>query len=76
MSDERLKVCVLGAGAAGLCATKYLSEDSKHYRVFTFEQTNSIAGTWVYRDSSTGLDEYNNPIHSSMYKNLRYIEYT
>lgn len=37
-----------------------------------YEQTDSVGGTWVY-DERTGVDEYGIPIHTSMYKNLRWV---
>lgn len=64
------KVCVIGAGAAGLCAAKFLSLDPDSFEFSVFERNNVIGGTWVYTDK-TGNDEYGLPIHTSMYKNLR-----
>jgi cation diffusion facilitator CzcD-associated flavoprotein CzcO len=63
------KVCVIGAGAAGLCAARHLLSSTRFTPV-VFEQSAVVGGTWVYtdergRDSKNGL-----PIHSSMYKNL------
>ncbi|CRK97656.1 CLUMA_CG011041, isoform A [Clunio marinus] len=63
-----MKVGIIGAGAAGLCAIKHaLSFDCE---VIAFEQSDRIGGTWVYTDD-TGSDKHGNAIHSSMYKNLR-----
>lgn len=62
-----MKVCVIGAGAAGLCAIKQsLSFDCE---VIAFEQGDKIGGTWVYTDK-TGKDRHGNEIHSSMYRGL------
>ena len=63
------KVCIIGAGAAGLCAARHLAQSS--FQPVVYEQTNNIGGTWIYsetigQDPKTGL-----PIHSSMYKSLR-----
>lgn len=72
MADQTKKrrICVIGAGAAGLCAIKHLAGNS-NFEVVAFEQTNDIGGTWVYKDQ-IGLDENGLPIHSSMYQNLRF----
>ncbi|OXU20856.1 hypothetical protein TSAR_007278 [Trichomalopsis sarcophagae] len=64
------RVCVIGAGASGLCAAKFLSLDPDFFQFTVFERNNAIGGTWVYTDD-TGNDEYGLPIHTSMYKNLR-----
>ena len=63
---ERRKVAVIGAGAAGLVAAKRFS--TAGWNVSVFEQTDTIGGTWVYTDEVGTQDE---PIHTSMYKNLR-----
>lgn len=63
-----MKVCVIGAGAAGICAIKNCLQHKLD--VIGFEQTNQIGGTWVYTDKIE-KDEYGLDIHSSMYKSLR-----
>ncbi|KAI4497513.1 hypothetical protein M0802_007524 [Mischocyttarus mexicanus] len=63
------KVCVVGAGAAGLCAAKHLAGDT-NFEITVYEQTGDIGGTWVY-NHQVGLNENGLPIHSSMYQNLR-----
>lgn len=68
---EKIKVCVIGAGAAGLCALRHLAANTI-FEVRAYEQTNDIGGTWVYKEQ-VGLDENGLPIHSSMYQNLRFI---
>lgn len=67
---EKIKVCVIGAGAAGLCAVKHLAANTI-FEITAYEQTNDIGGTWVYKEQ-VGLDENGLPIHSSMYQNLRF----
>lgn len=68
--NGKIKVCVIGGGAAGLCAVRLLAGNSK-FETTAYEQTNEIGGTWVYTEQ-VGLDENGLPIHSSMYQNLRY----
>ncbi|KAH9509565.1 hypothetical protein Btru_046185 [Bulinus truncatus] len=70
-----VKVAVVGAGAAGLCAVRHFnySEDCKgnvRFAVTCFEQSCRVGGTWFYTES-VGRDENGLPVHSSMYKNLR-----
>lgn len=62
-----MRVGVIGAGPAGLCAIKQcLLFDCE---VMAFEQTDQIGGTWNYTDEidkdKNGLD-----VHSSMYQGL------
>lgn len=64
----KLKIAVIGAGLAGLCAAKYAI--SAGHLVTIFEQCAELGGTWIYREA-TGKDEYGLDIHTSMYHNLR-----
>lgn len=69
--EGRIRVCVIGAGAAGLCALRHFSSDTATFELAAFEQTDHIGGTWVYNEN-VGVDMTNRlPIHSSMYENLR-----
>ena len=61
---------MIGAGAAGLCAARYLTSEPDIFNTMVFEQTSSVGGTWVYSEK-TGTDEHGVPIHSSIYANLR-----
>jgi dimethylaniline monooxygenase (N-oxide forming) len=62
-----MKVCVIGAGAGGLCAAKNGIEFG--YEVTVFEQTSAVGGTWVYTDE-VGKDKNGLDVHSSMYQGL------
>ena len=64
----KMRVCVIGAGTAGLCAAKHALQNGMEATVF--EQASAIGGTWVYTDS-IGKDEFGNDVHSSMYKGLQ-----
>ncbi|EFO97513.1 hypothetical protein CRE_07840 [Caenorhabditis remanei] len=55
------KICIIGAGAAGLVTAKHAIKDG--HEVELFEQTDSVGGTWVYSEK-TGC-------HSSMYKIMK-----
>lgn len=63
-----MKVAVIGAGAAGLCAIRHTVESG--FICECFEQTDKVGGTWNYSDL-IGTDKNGLPIHSSMYKGLR-----
>lgn len=65
-----LRVCVIGAGAAGLCACRHLATDTSKFLPVVFEQTKSVGGTWVYNET-VGTDANGFPIHSSMYHKMR-----
>ena len=68
-----LRVCVIGAGAAGLSAARHLTSELDVFDVQVFEQSSRVGGTWVYSEN-TGIDERGFPIHSSIYWNLRYVK--
>lgn len=67
-----LRVAVIGAGAAGLCVARHVLS---HLKVFTppvvFELSEKVGGTWCY-DERVGRCDNGWPIHSSMYRDLRY----
>ena len=68
---RRARVCVIGAGAAGLAAARHLTACQLNvFDVSVFEQASCIGGTWVYNEN-TGTDDRGLPIHSSIYRNLR-----
>lgn len=67
-----MKIAVIGAGSAGLAALRHCISGT--YEVVCYEKTDQTGGTWVYREE-TGLDRYGLPIHTSMYKNLRQVNY-
>lgn len=66
-----MKIAVIGAGAAGLAALRHCVSGTYGDQVVCYEKTDRIGGTWVYREE-TGSDRYGLPIHTSMYKSLRY----
>ena len=65
-----LRVAVIGAGAAGLVSLRHLTARPHLFSAVGFEQTDCVAGTWVYTDH-IGTDDRGLPVHSSMYKNLK-----
>ncbi|XP_034830912.1 senecionine N-oxygenase isoform X1 [Maniola hyperantus] len=65
-----MRVCVVGAGAAGLCAARHLIAEPCVTAVDVLEQSGQLGGTWVYTEN-VGYDDFGLPIHTSMYKSLR-----
>lgn len=63
-----MRLCVIGAGAAGLCAIKNGIDFG--CEVTAFEKTDVVGGTWVYTDE-IGKDKNGLDVHSSMYQKLR-----
>ncbi|KAJ0177479.1 hypothetical protein K1T71_007488 [Dendrolimus kikuchii] len=70
MIFKMARVCVIGAGAAGLCAARHLLVEPCVSQVDILEQASQLGGTWVYTEK-TGYDDFGLPIHTSMYKSLR-----
>lgn len=70
--SSRRRVCVLGAGAAGICALRHLSGETfrEHFETVCYEQTDKLGGTWNYVEE-VGKDKFGLPIHSSMYRDLK-----
>lgn len=63
------KIAIVGAGPSGLCCAKNAVDYG--FDVTVYERNSEVGGTWIYTDR-TGNDDYGIPIHSSMYKGLRY----
>ena len=68
---ESNKVCIIGAGASGLCTARQiikinneLESDAAKLIPVIFEKNDAVGGTWIYTDENSEQD------HSSMYKNL------
>ncbi|GBP65955.1 Senecionine N-oxygenase [Eumeta japonica] len=64
----KTRVCIVGAGIAGLSSARHLQGEQVDFVVL--ESTNYVGGTWRY-DPRTGKDENGLPLHTSMYKHLR-----
>jgi trimethylamine monooxygenase len=74
MSYSNERVGVIGAGPSGI-GLLHAFEMARNRgeivpQLVCFEKQNEIGGAWTYT-WRTGLDEYGEPIHSSMYQNLR-----
>lgn len=64
-----LNIAVIGAGPAGLCSARYALEQG--HKVTVYEQSEEIGGVWYYTDK-VGRSNYGFPIHTAMYRGLRY----
>lgn len=69
-NNKMIRVAVIGAGAAGLCAARHLASKPHLYQVHVFEKSDQVGGTWIYTED-TGKDKYGLAVHSSMYRNLK-----
>ncbi|XP_030217662.1 flavin-containing monooxygenase FMO GS-OX5 isoform X2 [Gadus morhua] len=68
---SKLRVAVVGAGAAGLCAARHiLARPALYDPPVVYELTENVGGTWCYEER-VGCYGNGHPIPSSMYKNLR-----
>lgn len=72
MPSGKTRVAIIGGGVAGLIVARHVSARAKDYTLTLFEQTDKVGGTWVYTNE-TEVDKNGLPVHSSMYKNLRYF---
>ncbi|KAJ0173681.1 hypothetical protein K1T71_010830 [Dendrolimus kikuchii] len=68
VTQNNKRVCVIGAGIAGLSLARYMKEDKIDFTVL--EATRYVGGTWRY-DPRVGTDENGLMLHTSMYKHLR-----
>ncbi|XP_030648315.1 flavin-containing monooxygenase FMO GS-OX4 isoform X2 [Chanos chanos] len=67
----KLRVAVIGAGAAGLCVARHiLARPLTFVPPVVYELTDHVGGTWFYEER-VGTDDNGYPIHSSMYRDLR-----
>lgn len=67
--EQLIHVAVIGAGAAGLCAARNL-KSNPIFQFAVYESQDDVGGTWIYTEK-VGNDKYGQPIHSSMYRELR-----
>lgn len=63
-----MRVCIIGAGAAGLSSAKHCLD--KSYECDVYEQTGKIGGIWNYTEA-LDYDEEGIPVHTVMYEDLK-----
>lgn len=71
--SKLLSTCIIGAGCAGLCALRHFTTRPDRFGpIVCFEKNDRLGGTWNYTEE-VGVDQRTGlPIHSSMYRDLRY----
>ena len=52
--SRQVRVCVVGAGAGGLCAARHLCQLPQFFIVDVIESTPHVGGTWMNPDTSYG----------------------
>lgn len=69
MSKDKIRICVIGAGPAGVSQLLSLkeAEQDQQIELICFERQADWSGLWNYT-SQIGFDHYGEPIHSSMYR--------
>lgn len=68
----KLRVAVVGAGAAGLCAARHILSRAESFEApVVFEQSARVGGTWYYEER-VGTSDDGRPVHGSMYRDLRW----
>lgn len=72
MPSSKTRIAIIGGGVAGLVVARHTTAKLDTYSVTLFEQTDQVGGTWIYTDE-TDVDKHGLPVHSSMYKNLRWV---
>lgn len=70
IQQKKLKVAVIGAGAAGLASAKHALDYG--YNVTVFEKSEALGGVW-YFTNKTGKDAFGVPVHSPQYEGLRCV---
>jgi trimethylamine monooxygenase len=71
--SSSIRVAICGGGPSGLSQLHAFESARKEGcqipEIVCYEKQNDLGGQWNY-SWRTGLDEYNEPVHSSMYHNL------
>lgn len=49
-SRKPLRVCIVGAGATGLCSAHHMLNEG--FEPVIFERADTLGGLWAYRDDS------------------------
>ena len=66
--NKKIRVCVIGAGTAGLSAVK--NSLDHHLEVVCYERNENVGGTWIYENTDITV-QTDEEVHSSMYQGLR-----
>ena len=66
IKTDKISVCIIGGGVAGLTTLKWLSEYPEQIKVTLYDRYAEIGGLWSYGDK---MPEYGTP--SALYQGLR-----
>jgi cation diffusion facilitator CzcD-associated flavoprotein CzcO len=66
------RVAVIGAGPSGLAAARHFGAPGSPFECQVFEQSDDLGGTWRFSEHVGSDPTTGRPVHSSMYKNLRF----
>ena len=64
----KMRVAIIGAGAAGLCSARHCQEIAQVDEIVIFEQSAQLGGVWVFTDTNDGITTY-----SAVYRNMRLV---
>ncbi|WAR08277.1 GSOX1-like protein [Mya arenaria] len=67
--SQSMRVCVIGAGPAGMSTLYHFAKLPKMQEVVCYEKQDTWGGLWNFT-WRTGVDQYGEPCHSGMYKRL------
>ncbi|KAL4232886.1 hypothetical protein ACF0H5_007573 [Mactra antiquata] len=68
-NKDKIRVCVIGAGPSGMSVLYQFAKLRKIPNIVCYEKQSTWGGIWNYT-WRTGLDDNNEPCHSSLYKDL------
>ena len=69
-AEHKKKICIVGAGPAGLGSARLALKYKDEFDIVVFERNSDVGGQWLYSDDGY-LDEHGLPVHSSVYKYLK-----
>lgn len=67
------RVCILGAGAAGLCAARHCLDEG--YDLTVFEQQKCLGGTWLYSPEVNAFSSLYEKMHTNLPKQIMGFEH-
>lgn len=69
-SPQGQRVCLVGAGVAGILSSNKLLQSNKKFDIIVFDKNSDVGGQWIYTDR-TDVDEHGYPVTSNIYKYMR-----
>ncbi|KXJ25629.1 Dimethylaniline monooxygenase [N-oxide-forming] 1 [Exaiptasia diaphana] len=72
MSKQK-RICVIGSGPSGMAVLHQYNKLKQHGKdvpqIVCYEKQSDWGGLWVY-NWETGIDQYGEPVHGSMYRGM------